>query len=71
MASEHDVAAHFRKKKKWAQAATERMKDKGTEGSLTRIAKAHGESPMEFAHEHYNSPGKIGAKSRFAVNINR
>lgn len=58
-------------KVKWAQKATKRMKEKGTEGSLTRIAKEHGESAMEFAHQHFNSPGKIGEKSRFAVNINK
>jgi hypothetical protein len=55
----------------WAQKATERMKEKGTEGSLTRIAQSHGESPMEFAREHVHSKGKVGAKSRFAVNINK
>jgi len=56
---------------KWAQAATERMKKKGTVGSLTRMAKKKGESPMGFAKSHYNAPGKVGKKARFAVNINK
>ena len=34
---------------KWIQASTERMKEKGTEGSFTNIAKRHGEEPKEFA----------------------
>ena len=56
---------------KWMQKATRGMKQRGTEGSLTRIAQAHGESPMEFAREHYHSPGKVGEKARFAVNANK
>lgn len=56
---------------KWMQGARERMEKKGTVGSLTRIAHAHGESPMTFAREHYHSSGVVGEKSRFAVNANR
>lgn len=58
-------------KDKWAQKASERMEKKGTKGSLTRIAKKHGESPMAFARSKYNAPGKVGKKARFAVNINK
>jgi len=57
--------------KKWMQAATKKMEEHGTKGSLTRIAKRHGESPMEFAREHYHSKGKVGAKARFAVNAQK
>ena len=56
--------------KKWAQAATKRMEEKGTVGSLTRMAHEAGESTSEFAHSHYNSPGLVGKKSRFDVNLN-
>lgn len=56
---------------KWLQGARAKMKAKGTEGSLTRIAKKHGESPMGYAREHYHSKGKIGAKARFAVNAQK
>lgn len=56
---------------KWLQSASKRMKRKGTTGSLTRIAKEHGENTMTFAREHYSSPGKLGEKARFAVNANK
>lgn len=56
---------------KWMQNARARMKKKGTEGSLTRIAKSHGESAMEFAHEHYHDSGAVGKKARFAVNAQK
>jgi len=58
-------------KEKWEQKAAKAMERKHTKGSLTRIAHAHGESPMQFAHEHYHSPGKVGEKSRFAVNAQK
>ena len=62
-----------RRKDRWLQRATSEMKSKGSEGSLTRIAKEHGESPMEFAREHYHDKKhpSWAAKSRFAVNANR
>lgn len=61
-----------RKPKKWAQKAVAKMKEKGTEGSLTRIAHAHGESPLEFARAHTHDPNpKIRAKSLFAANMNK
>lgn len=59
-------------KNRWAQKATKKMKEKGTEGSLTRIAHAHGESPLEFARSHTHDPNpKIREKSLFAANINK
>jgi len=56
---------------KWIHAATEKMKSKGTTGSLTRIAKKHGESAMAFAKSHEHAKGKVGQKARFAVNVNK
>jgi len=58
---------------KWMQKATKRMKAKGTEGSLTRIAKEHGESAMQFAHQHLHDTAhpKWEKKSQFAVNANK
>ena len=56
---------------KWIQKATAKMSEKGTKGSLTRIAKKHGESPMAFAKSHVHASGKVGAKARFAVNVNK
>jgi len=56
---------------KWIQKATAKMESKGTKGSLTKIAKKHGESPMAFAKSHVHSGGKVGAKARFAVNVNK
>ena len=56
---------------KWMQKATKKMERKGTEGSLTRIAKKHGESAMAFARAHYHDSGKMGQKARFAVNAQK
>ena len=56
---------------KWMQKAATKMEKKGTEGSLTRMAKSAGMSPMAFAHAHYHSSGKVGQKARFAVNANK
>ena len=56
---------------KWIQKATEKMKRKGTVGSLTKMAKSKGESPMQFARSHEHSKGKVGQKARFAVNVNK
>jgi len=47
------------------------MAEKGTKGSLTKIAKSHGESPMAFAKGHYHAKGKVGEKARFAVNAQK
>lgn len=68
--SDSPLAAISKRPKKWAQKATERMKEKGTVGSLTAMAKKSGQSTSAFAHSHYNSPGKVGAKARFDVNLN-
>lgn len=58
--------------KKWAEAAVDRMKEKGTEGSLTRIAHEHGESPLTFARSHtHDSDPAIREKSLFAANLNK
>ena len=43
------------------------MKEKGTEGSFTRIAKAHGRSVPEEAQVDKSKPGKIGKKARMAL----
>lgn len=61
--------------KKWAQKATERMKEKGTEGSLTEAAHHAGyDSAMEYARHVKGSPtasGKMKRKANFALNINK
>lgn len=61
------------KPKKWAQPVVQDMKDKGTEGSLTKIANAHGaSSPLAFARAHTHDPNpKIRNKSLFAANMNQ
>jgi hypothetical protein len=58
---------------KWLQAASKRMKRKGTVGSLTRIAKQHGETAMEFAHQHAHDKQhpSWAKKALFAVNANK
>lgn len=61
--------------KKWAQAATKRMKAKGTVGSLDRIAKRYGMSGLEFARKVMSNPSaypkSVVAKANFAKNINK
>lgn len=56
---------------KWIQKAVAKMEKKGTKGSLTRMAKRKGESPMQFARSHEHSKGLVGKKARFAVNVNK
>ena len=61
---------------KWAQHATERMKEKGTEGSLTRAAHRAGYGTgLAYAHHIQSDPsdfsGKMRKKAGFAVNINK
>jgi hypothetical protein len=55
---------------KWIQEATKKMK----KGALTAQAKAHGETPMEFAKDVLAEPEKFAKKTRkraqFAVNVN-
>lgn len=38
-------------------------------GALTAKAKAEGESPMEYAHEHMHDKGQTGKQARFAVEL--
>ncbi len=63
----------LKSKKNWIAGATAEMKSKGSEGSLTRIAKQHGESAMEFAHEHVHDKKhpRLQKKSQFAINANK
>jgi hypothetical protein len=68
MSIKSDVAGH-RKKKKWIQTVTQAPGFK--EGALTAQAHAAGESPMEFAREHYHDSGTTGARARFAVNAQK
>lgn len=53
----------------WIQKATSAPGFR--KGALTAKAHAAGESPMAFARAHYNSPGRLGKESRFAVNIRK
>lgn len=50
---------------KWQQGAVKRP------GALTEKAHAAGESPMQFAHEHYHSKGLTGQQARYAVNAQK
>lgn len=52
---------------KWMQHAGEEMKEKGTKGSFTRMAKKAGKSVSSLAHQDASKPGKIGKKARFAL----
>ena len=52
---------------RWMQHAANKMKEKGTEGSFTRIAKAHGRSVPEEAQVDKSKPGKIGKKARMSI----
>lgn len=63
-------------RKKWAQAASERMEKKGTKGSLTEAAhKAGYASALPYARHIEANKGKYSGKMRkkanFAVNINK
>lgn len=40
-------------------------------GSLSKKAKAAGESTMKFAKEHKDSPGKLGKQSRLAQTLSK
>jgi len=52
---------------RWMQDVKEKMKSKGTEGSFTRIAHAHGRSVPEEAQHDKHKPGKTGKKARLAL----
>ncbi len=64
-------------RKKWAQKATAKMKEKGTEGLFTKKTHAAGySSPLEYAqHVMAATSGKYDTKTRkeagFAKNINK
>jgi hypothetical protein len=51
--------------KKWIQSAIKHP------GSLTRKAKAAGQSPMSFAREHAKSKGTTGKQARLAVTLSK
>ena len=40
-------------------------------GALTRKAKAAGESPMEYAHEHKGDSGTTGKQARLALTLRK
>lgn len=64
------------KKVRWVQKAARKMKEKGTEGSLTKAAHSAGyDSALEYAHHIMAAPegeysGKLRKKASFAANIN-
>lgn len=51
---------------KWMQAASARMKAKGTTGKFSAKAAAEGKSTAELADEDYNATGNLGKEARFA-----
>ncbi len=61
--------------KHWMQHARERMEKKGTVGSFTALAKRHGETPLQYAHQVLAHPSqhslKVRRKAQFAVNANK
>ena len=48
----------------WIQDATSKMKKKGTVGSFTKMAKRHGDTPVEYAKEVLDHPSKHTLKTR-------
>jgi hypothetical protein len=54
----------FKVAKKWMQEAAKKMKAKGTEGSFTREAKAHGKSVGEFANEVLKEDSEYSTKMK-------
>ena len=61
--------AHSDNAKKWIQGVTESKGFK--KGALTAQAHRAGQSPMEFAHAHERSSGKVGRRARFAINAQK
>ena len=52
--------------------ASKRMEEKGTKGSFTREAKAHGESVAKFAAKERHSPDlKMKRRAVFAANAQK
>lgn len=63
-------------KKYWIQEAVEKMKKKGTVGSLTRMAKRagkykKGKISREWLEKMAKKGGKAGKKARFALIMRR
>jgi hypothetical protein len=52
--------------KKWMQGAAQSMKEKGTEGKFTAIARRRGMSTQEAASKLYDASGDLGKEARFA-----
>jgi len=64
--------------KRWVQKAVNRMKRKGTVGSLTAIAKREGgydyknkRIKKSWLRQAAKRKGKVGQKARFAINVNK
>ena len=59
---------------KWIQASRKKMEDKGTVGSLTRIANRRGQTPAEYCSAQKArgwSSKKIQKKCQWMININK
>ncbi len=74
--SDHPLRRIAKKPENWPQKSRARMEEKGTVGSLTKIAHAAGyPSPLGYAHhvmankEH--EPAKVIKKANWAVNMNK
>jgi len=62
------------KKRDWVQGAVNKMKRKGTVGSLTRIAKRNGQTPEQYCASQKKrgfSSTKIQGKCQFMWNVNK
>jgi hypothetical protein len=53
--------------KHWMQAADKSIKKNGTKGVFKAAAEKAGKSTEEFAEEHKNDSGKLGARARLAL----
>jgi hypothetical protein len=51
--------------KKWIQGAIKRP------GALTAKAKKAGQTPMGFASQHKNDPGRTGKQARLALTLRK
>ena len=63
-----------RKKRDWVQGAVDKMEQKGTVGSLTRIAKRNGQTPEQYCSSQKKrgwSSSKIQKKCQFMWNVNK
>lgn len=56
-------AGKLKSGKKWIAGAIKHP------GALTKKAKAAGESPMTYAHEHAHSKGRTGKQARLALTL--